>query len=260
MTTTTRALFRRSVPSLVLLPVLVAFCGCSFFLADGGGPLRREELAEWVGIPREPLLEEGSLDALLRRLRYCGQRPLAGEFSLREGSWLARAGICLPGRAPFTPACGYQVRGRQRPALWLLPGRRRGEWLFHNPTGQPWRQFVATEGGWGLGLWVGDLAVGWRHASARALDSLARVAASRQEFVLAPFGYVRCSRVLPVGVDARPGIHALAHPRMELADVRYDVRDGTILLGGILGWGRVNHRRYVQVFWLPIPLKCPRGG
>ena len=245
---------RTALCLVVVLPV--AMCGCSFFLADGGGPLRRQELGDWAGIPEEPLIERGRLDALVRQLRYCGQKPLAGEFSLREGSWPARLGICLPFCAPFTPAFGYQVRGHRRPALWLPPGRRRGEWLFHNPFGEPWRQFVATEGGWGLGLWAGDLVFGWRHANAYALESLARVAATRSQFILGPLLYARCSRVLPVGIDAAPGIHALAHPRMGLDDVRYDLRDGTILLGGLLGWGRVNHCRFVQFLWMPIPLRC----
>ena len=259
MTTSARRAFQRAL-SYLALSCIPALNGCSFFLADGGGPLKRQELGDWAGIPREPLLQSGRLEALVRGLRFCGQKPLAGEFSFREGAWLSRLGIPLPFQAPFTPAFGYQVRGRRRPILWFLPGKRRGEWLFHNPLGEPWRQFLATESGWGLGFWAGDLIVGWRCGNAHTLDTLARVGAVRWEFFLTPLVYARWSRVLPVGVDARPGIHALAHPRMELDDVSYDLRDGTAILCGLVAWGQVNHCRYFQLFWVPIPLKCPGGG
>ena len=41
---------------------------------------------------------------------------------------------------------------------------------------------------------------------------------------------------------------------MPLSDVRFNVKDGTCTLFGLIGWGRVNRRRYIQLLWIPIPV------
>jgi hypothetical protein len=57
-----------------------------------------------------------------------------------------------------------------------------------------------------------------------------------------------------VDSEGRIGLFAIADPAVDIDTVKYDYKDGTAVLMGILGWGRVNHRRYFQFLWIPIPV------
>ena len=43
-------------------------------------------------------------------------------------------------------------------------------------------------------------------------------------------------------------------PEVGPSDVRYEWKEGFQVLGGLLAWGRVNRKRYIQVLWIPIPV------
>jgi hypothetical protein len=67
-------------------------------------------------------------------------------------------------------------------------------------------------------------------------------------------GWSRVRKVRPVDRLDWPGLHAVTNPRRPLSEARYDVREGNILLLGLLGWGRVNRTRYLQLLWIPVPI------
>ena len=67
-------------------------------------------------------------------------------------------------------------------------------------------------------------------------------------------GWSRLRRIEPVAPDGTRGLHALADPSLELDEVRYSLKNGNTLLLGLIGWGRVNRRYYLQLLWLPIPI------
>ena len=46
----------------------------------------------------------------------------------------------------------------------------------------------------------------------------------------------------------------IVDPEVGLDEVKYELKDGTSILMGLFGWGRVNHRRYLQLLWIPIPI------
>ena len=229
--------------------------GCSFFALPGGGPLERDELGDWAGIAARPLPEPQHLQARVKRLAFCAHDPLDSEYSWQGGPWGCELlSFGAPREVPFTPAWGLQVMGRFNRWLRLLPGRRHGDWLYRHPSGAGSRQFYASQDEWGAGLILGDLLLRGAVCNACDVATRERVAAQQSAIVLSALGYVRIRRVRPVGVDGEPGLHGLAHPRLDATDVRYEVKDGTALLAGILGWGRVNHRLYIQVLWTPISM------
>ena len=65
---------------------------------------------------------------------------------------------------------------------------------------------------------------------------------------------MRVRRVTPIGRDGNPGLHAIVDPEVGLDEVKYELKDGTSILMGLFGWGRVNHSRYLQLLWIPIPI------
>ncbi|MHC5034150.1 MAG: hypothetical protein ACYTFZ_03850 [Planctomycetota bacterium] len=75
--------------------------------------------------------------------------------------------------------------------------------------------------------------------------------------MLSVAGYWRTRQITPVDRRDRggfKGLRAALDPKTRLSDVRYEVKDGTILLLGTIGWGRVNRKRYIQILWIPIPV------
>jgi hypothetical protein len=101
----------------------------------------------------------------------------------------------------------------------------------------------------------GDWLAAGDTANAYDFSTGERVAAQKTSIALGyGLGYTRFRRVLPVSADGDLGLHALMDRRLGLSDVKYDLKDGTVLLFGALGWGRVNRRRYVQILWIPVPV------
>jgi len=226
----------------------LAQSGCTFFACPGGGPLARAELGDWAGIPADPVPPPDQLDALVKELTGLRNRPFAGEFSLRGDASLFSLNCGQIFEVPFTPAVGLTVKGRINHWLFFVPGGQRGDWLFLHPTRKDARQVYASEHEW-------DCLVAWgERANAYDVASRERVAARQtQELIGFGLGWTRVRRIRPLDVSGEPGLNALTDPKVDLAGVRYDLRDGNILLLGVVGWGRVNRQRYVQVLWIPIP-------
>jgi len=234
--------------------------GCTFFGAKGGGPLKRSELGAWAGISAQPVPEAERLSALVKGLKLTALNPFTGEYSWDGGPCGASLGFGDPREIPFTPARGMRVKGRFDPWARLLPGSRHGDWLYYAESRGDHREFYASETEWDLGaLFLGYLLAN-DQADAFDVASRERVAAQRTDLFLTLLVCMRVRRVLPVDAEGRSGLHAAADPRKSLADTRYNLKDGTALLMGAVGWGRVNRRRYIQVLWVPIPVGNAMNG
>lgn len=238
--------------------LLLAQGGCTFFACSGGGPLKREELGNWAGLRAWPEPAPRWLRRKLARLKTIkvpSFRPFAGEYGYTEGPHWLSTSIPDAWDVPLTPAPGYEVRGTF--SLWLraVPSTRTGHWVYTPLSDGGGREFYAGETGWGFGLFVGDFLFSNTRAEAFDTERLERVAAQQFDVWLGwGIGSTRLRRIVPVDADGRPGLHALADPKKDIYDVRYQLKDGRILLFGLLGWGRVNHRYYMQLLWIPIPL------
>ena len=226
---------------LALVVLALAQAGCTFFTSRGGGPLARAELGDWAGIPIRPLPERRQAGKIVARLERCLNDPFSGEYVHRDGVWHA-------------PTRGATVRWEGHPWLFVRPGARYADVLCLGPTLKDTRKLLGTADGWGLGLYVGDFVHAWRQLTLADVATQEPVAVRRVEVIGTALGYVRTREVWPAAANGKPSIRAALHPGKPLSDVRYGVRDGTTLAGGLIGWGRVNHTRYVQVLWLPIPL------
>ncbi len=102
-------------------------------------------------------------------------------------------------------------------------------------------------------LLIGDLLFAGDQVNAYDIATQERVAARKTNIALSLIGYTRIRRVMPIGRDGKPGLHAIVDPEVGLDEVKYELKDGTSILMGLFGWGRVNHRRYLQLLWIPIP-------
>jgi len=252
-------MWRRRVGVALGLAAALACAGCCRFrYADGGGPLAREELGDWAGMPPEPAPDASALAAKLadlKAIRLPSFRPLRGEYAYTEDPHWLSTEIPDPWDFPFAPARGLVVKGTFPFWARAVPGTRRGHYVYYQPANPAARAFYAVERQWGCGLFVGDFL--WSTARVDAYDAATRepVAAKAIGCVLGwGFGPTRFRQILPVGRDGRRGLHALADPAVPLSEARYDVRDAHLMLLGLLGWGRVNHRRYIQFFWTLIPV------
>ncbi|NQT52192.1 hypothetical protein HQ576_09090 [bacterium] len=237
--------------------MLGALQGCTFFALSGGGPLKREELGNWAGMGQWPPPEPRSLRRRVQRLKTIpvpAFRIFGGEYGYTEGPHWIRTGVPDAWDVPLAPVHGYQVRGTCSLWLRLVPSQRGSHWLY-SPLDEGQREFYAGETAWGMGLLIGDFL--FSNTKAQAFDTMRceHVAAQQLDVWLGwGIGSTRVRRVLPVDADGKAGLHALADPKKDVYDVRYDLRDGRTLLFGLLGWGRVNRRHYLQLLWIPIPL------
>lgn len=246
------------VQILFLFSVIFFMSGCTFFAASGGGPLKRSELGDWVGIREEALPEHEALSSIVKDLEYCSSSPLSGMYFFKEGPWASaqRGPAWLnygdPREIPFFPARGLTVKGKFNPWLRLIPSSRHGDWLYYGPKSGS-RQFYASENEWGGGMLIGDFLLAGDQANAYDIATRERVAARKTNIALSLIGYTRIRRVTPIGRDGEPSLHAIVDPEVGLDEVKYELKDGTSILMGLFGWGRVNHCRYLQLLWIPIP-------
>ena len=235
----------------VLAPVLfVLASGCTMFLCEGGGPLRQDELGEWCGLREANPPSPQELAAQAAEVEKTRNRVFAGKFSIPADLPIFALSFGMVYEIPFTPAPGLIVKGEMN-LLWSLfvPGRQDGRWLFFHPRRPEGRRFLATESEWGWLLFGTDSANAYDVASGRL------VAAQRtDEFGGFGLGWMRVRRILPVGRSDIPGLDGVVSPNLPLENLRYDLRDANILLLGLVGWGRVNHTRYIQLLWVPIPV------
>ncbi len=237
--------------------LLAHFCvfmtaGCTFFGASGGGPLSRSELGDWAGINDDGPPQAEALAALVEGIEACSMNPFSGELHLTKDGWGSALNFGDPREIPFTPTRGLHIKGTFNPWLRLIPSSRHGDWLYYSPNSDR-RRFYASEDEWGAGMLVGDFLLAGDQANAYDIATRRRVAARKTTVVLSLIGYMRVRRIMPVGGDGVPGLLAASDPGVDLDEVKYDYKDGTALLTGLVGWGRVNHRRYFQFLWIPIP-------
>ncbi len=251
--------YRQTVALLLVTALALSSGGCTFFACSGDGPLEREELGNWAGLTPWP---EPAAAAMYRRIKTLKEtpvpsyQPFAGRYGYAERPWLLGALDAVPWSVPFTPAPGYHVRGTF--SFWLrwVPSGRNGHWVYSPAEGGEGREFYAGERARGIGLLLGDFLYSASRAEAFDTRRLDRVAARQMDM---PLGWglwsTRVRSILPVDDEGRPGLHALSDPELDPYDARYELKDGRIWLLGLFGWGRVNHRYYLQVLWVPIPLK-----
>ena len=220
------------------------------FLCEGGGPLRQDDLGDWLGLREAHAPAPQNLAAQASEVEKTRNRVFAGKFSIPADLPIFALNCGMVYEIPFTPAPGLIVKGEMN-LLWSLfvPGRQDGRWLFFHPKRPEGRRFLATEREWGWLLFGTDSANAYDVASGRL------VAAQRTNEVGGlGLGWMRVRRILPVGRSDIPGLDGAVSPNLPLENLRYDLRDANILLLGLVGWGRVNHTRYIQLLWVPIPV------
>ncbi|MBM4036725.1 MAG: hypothetical protein FJ291_33750 [Planctomycetes bacterium] len=240
---------KSGIRNLLLVALALCLSGCTMFFCDGGGPLKREELGDWLGLAARPAPEPQKLAALVQELRQIKHAGFVGRYSLPGDASVLSLKFFFLFDIPFTPAPGLVVKGRRSPWLAFVPGGQRGRWLYFVPAKPAVKQFVALQEQWDA------LLVWFDRVEAYDVATRERVAARRSdELVGLGLGWTRVREVVPLDEDEQPGVHALARPKLDPAKLRYMVRDGNCLLLGLVGWGRVNHTRYLQLLWLPIPI------
>jgi len=219
--------WKRTAAGAIIMGALAALNGCSFFHCSGGGPLTREELGNWAGIPDTAGSDVKSLRLKAEKLKSEPPKP----YEL----WVVHA------------------RGEGR--FGFLPGSsnyERMSWRELDGGGKVEIYSAGTT--WGSGAFIGDIIAGGRLNNAYDLASGMRIAASMVSIYGTPLGYHRKRMIFPVE-EVRPTEHNNAtvlagNDKKPL----YNLKDGTVILGGIVGWGRVNHKKYIQIFWIPIPI------
>jgi len=228
----------------------VSQAGCTMFIfCDGDGPLTKAELGDWLGLEPLPVPQPARIAAIARELKQVKHAGFSGRYSLPGDASVFAFNFLLVANVPFTPAPGLIVKGRHNPWLAFVPGGQHGDWLYFDPDKPSKRQFYATQQGWDCLLYWTDRADAYDVATGQ------RVAAQGFDEVIGlGLGWTRVREVAPVDMDGRPGVHPLASPKADPEKIKYEVRDGNIILLGILGWGRVNHKRYLQLLWIPIPI------
>jgi hypothetical protein len=256
------AMIRRVVILTLVGMVVVSTTGCTFFACSGGGPLRYDELGDWAGIPERKLTSEQ-----IAELRGGDDWGFVDWGAMwRTGRWRFPADLWtlwlpMPGhtwRVPFTLARGYELRYVFPRYKWWYPSARDGAMLFVAPAKRRdsgVREFHASQHQWGLGILIGDLLLAGSTANAYESSTGTRVAAEHGNFFLGyGVGYTRVRTVMPVDEEGGSGLHVLRDRSVGLSDVRYALKDGTVLLLGAVAWGRVNRKRYIQILWIPIPV------
>jgi len=245
--------WKNAAQALIVSLALCLSSGCAFFGASGGGPLDRSQLGDWAGIKDEGAPQPEALAAIVQTVEGYSMNPFAGEIHLKKDGWGASLNYGDPREIPFTPTRGLQVKGKINRWLRLVPSKRRGDWLYY--SGEPgMRRFYASETEWGAGMLIADFLLAGDRANAYDVATRQRVAARKTDIALSLIGYTHIRRITPVGNDGTRGLMAVSDPSADIDTVKYDYKDGTALLMGIIGWGRVNHKRYFQFLWIPIPV------
>lgn len=242
--------FRNRAACLLLAALALSQAGCTMFVfCDGGGPMAYQELGNWAGLAPGTPPEAARLAELVEELKVVRHGGFAGRYSLPGDAAALHLNFLLVNDVPFTPAPGLVVKGRRNPWLRFVPGAHSGHWLYFDPLKKLPHQFYAAERSWSALLAWGA------RSEAYDVATRQRVAARRVEEVIGlGLGWTRVREVVPLDAEEEPGMHALAGPKADPATAKWLVRDGNILLLGIVGWGRVNHTRYLQLLWVPIPI------
>lgn len=225
---------------LLLLSLSIAVCcsGCTFWACDGGGPLSKEEAYSIYGRLPGGMSDEQKESAAM----------MLDKFRL--------------GKVPTTDVAFLGLDDSQ---YGLIKGRRttdpRG--IMGEPLPIPivgwWHYRTAIEydrDGGNVQFFADDtlLCPPWP-LMVLPIPCWTRGAqyapATGQE--VATGGMVG-TPILPVicYVDGVTPVHM--EPALKGAPVEYCVRNAFCIAFGALAWGRVNHRYYAQLLWVPIPL------
>jgi len=241
---------RNRLALLAVAVMALAQTGCTMFIfCDGGGPMAKEELGDWLGLAPWPAPSAEELAELVADLKQVKHAGFAGRYSLPGDAAALSIKLFYLIDVPFTPAPGLVVKGRRNPWAAFVPGWHQGHWLYFDPQKPQGRTFYAAQRQWSALLASTD------RTEAYDVATRERVAARRAEEVIGlGLGWTRYREVAPLDENEVPGVHALASPKVDPAKLKYLVRDGSILLLGLVGWGRVNHTRYLQLLWIPIPI------
>ncbi len=222
--------------------------GCTMLnFCTGDGPMGREELGDWLGLAPKPAPEPEALAKTVADLKAMEHAGFSGRFSLPGDAGVFAIKLYFLTDIPFTPSASLMVKGRRNPWAIFVPGSQKGQWLYFDPKRPTMRSFYAAQDQW-------DFLVVWSdRADAYDVATRERVAVRRTDEVGGlGMGWFRLREVAPVDEYGEQGVHPLANPKVDPAKVKYLVRDGTTLLFGLIGWGRVNHERYIQLLWIPI--------
>ena len=232
---------------------LCVLTGCaSFFSSDGGGALKLDQTGDWAGVPPKSSVTTEQLRSTSDRLMSQKDNVWAGRVTIDGDSWKSwQPGWIDPRNVPFLPA--HEMRVAQDLDIWsrLIPSVRIDQRLYYKQA-PGCRKFCGFENEWGCGMLVGDFIACSDQCDAYDVATGERVAAQKRTVILSLLGYARERRILPVGKDGREGLYLLSDPTIKKSDVLWNVKDGTTLLGGILGWGTVNHKKYIQLLFIPI--------
>jgi hypothetical protein len=245
---------QKAVLLCVGLAVAVAQTSCTMVYCTGDGPLKREELGDWLGLAPKPAPEPQELQRRVAELKAVESGTFAGRFSMWGDSPVFDLNCGFLFEVPFTPAPGFVVKGRINRWALLWPGGQHGDWLFFDRVHKSVREFYISEDQWDF------LVVGTDRADAYDVATRERVAAhATVDIPGLALGWMRVRNIAPVDRIGQTGLQALASPKTAFDKVGYEVRDTSIVLFGIFGWGRVNHGYYVQFLWIPFRVGTVRA-
>jgi hypothetical protein len=74
----------------------------------------------------------------------------------------------------------------------------------------------------------------------------------RGKHVSLPFSHSWTAQ--PAGVEPEAYLEGVSAGTRDGAPARFRVEETHQVLCGLIGWGRVNRTRYVQILWIPIPI------
>ena len=229
----------------LLSAVVLLSSGCTFYLFSGGGPLTGDEIAGLRGIlePERELLKPADIREWAANLRTGTHDPAKGEYILKSDKDMGAI------RLPFKLGDTFHAKGKHQTV-----GREMDEsgWLYYVPRPSSSREFYAVKRVIPNNL--SAMIAFYSSHSAHDVATGKRVKHMSGFMVL--FGLLWFSECAldPVDDAGERGLAVVADGSVDLAEAQYKYRKGHSLLWGVVAWGRVNHNRYLQLLWIPIPL------
>jgi hypothetical protein len=230
-----RSIARRLAVVLLVLIVASGSTGCTFYLLPGGGPAPRSAYADHLTGGSPAQAAELKSDALASH-GFLGMGPMT-----------------IPGSGDLAGWALHCSRTFEWP---ILVGPIRTWW--HLDPGPAGRAVVGHARAWGLLAPV--LLLG---GSERSYDADTGLAVAREDMVIAACGLFVCHRATSPARQAlvfrdlarrKVGPFAVPDVRGDLSAVPYDHASALALGWGAFAVGTRNHRAYLQLAWIPIPL------
>ena len=220
---------------------VLASSGCSIMRCSGSGPLQYSQLGDWAGIEPPAAPAQADRNEILLALTDVVDSPELGQ----------RTSV---GDATDPLMRGLAIKEKFRGIGPFTPGERRSDMLIYAQQAATARTFYGLSDGWGVRFLIGDLLYSKYGRSVYDASTGEKAGAVRTEMILPPVGWIRRRLVRPVNVMGDGGLRIVVDPARPIADTRYEVKDNSILLLGLFGWGRANDKWYIQVLWVPIPV------